>query len=273
MAYRSIIVNLDIDGPAVHLIKAATDLALRFNARLIGLSSADVPPPVTAANGAALDGDSARLQCEDIDRRLATLREGFIDLVGKEVEAGWCSGIGNPTRFLVDAARSADLIVTASPLKPYFGCTYRRVDLGGLVLDAGRPVLVCVNEVKRVLARTVMVAWKDTREARRAVADAIPLLSLAREVVIVTVEPETDSRAKEGITDVAAFLAHHGIKARTEVVAAKDESEQLYKVARSLHADTIVSGAYGHSRMREWIFGGVTRSLLEDNGLNRFMSN
>ena len=192
MAYRSIIVNLDIDGPAVNLIQAATDLALRFNARLIGLSSADVPPPVTAANGVALDGDSARLQCEDIDRRLVTLREGFIDLVGKEVEAGWCSGIGNPTRFLVDAARSADLIVTASPLKPYFGCTYRRVDLGGLVLDAGRPVLVCVNDVERVLARTVMVAWKDTREARRAVADAIPLLSLARDVVIVTIEREAD---------------------------------------------------------------------------------
>ena len=72
--------------------------------------------------------------------------------------------------------------------------------------------------------------------------------------------------------DAAGFLLHHGVRARTEVLKAKDEPAALSDFIRSVGADLIVSGAYGHSRLREWVFGGMTRSLLDDVWLSRFMS-
>ncbi len=72
--------------------------------------------------------------------------------------------------------------------------------------------------------------------------------------------------------DFAAFLAGHGIKARSEVLEGSEDSYRLVEFIAASHADLVVSGAYGHSRLREWAFGGVTRSLLDERGLNRFMS-
>jgi nucleotide-binding universal stress UspA family protein len=86
------------------------------------------------------------------------------------------------------------------------------------------------------------------------------------------VASEPDDRISAGIEDVATFLATHGITARTEVLKADDESNRLIDFLSSANADLIVSGAYGHSRIREWVFGGVTRSLLDDVRICRFMS-
>jgi len=73
--------------------------------------------------------------------------------------------------------------------------------------------------------------------------------------------------------DVASFLAAHGIKARTEILKSDEEGNRLIDFLASVKADLVVSGAYGHSRLREWVFGGVTRSLLDEVWLNRMMSN
>ena len=102
-------------------------------------------------------------------------------------------------------------------------------------------------------------------------ADAVPLLLSADEVTVVTVDRDA-GEDRTGVADVAAFLLRHGIKARTEVVTAKDEIERLGEFITACKADLVVSGAYGHSRLREWAFGGVTRSLLDEMGLNRFMA-
>ena len=144
--------------------------------------------------------------------------------------------------------------------------------MGALTLAAGRPVLVVASNVEHVLAATVLVAWKDTREARRAVADALPFLTKANEVVVAIVDNDPDTFIRESVADVAAFLGHHGVKAREEVVAGDSDGGRLITFARSIQADLIVSGAYGHSRLREWVFGGVTRTLLDESGINRFIS-
>ena len=122
------------------------------------------------------------------------------------------------------------------------------------------------------LAKNVLVAWKDSREARRAVVDAIPLLSGASEVVVATVDRDATRQAKQSVADVAVFLRRHGIRARAEVVSEKGDAAALKSLAGSMHADLIVAGAYGHSRLRELVFGGVTRSLLDEIGVNRLMS-
>ena len=270
MTYRSILVNLNIDGPVVPIIKYATDLASRLNARLIGCSAADVTPSMIVAEGMTLGIDIRTHEREDIETRLDELRKEFERLAATSVKVEWRSAIASPSWFLIEAARAADIIVTGSPEG---GSSYRSVDLGSLLLNAGRPVLVAGRGAERILAAKILVAWKDRREARRAVADALPLLSQAQEVVVATVDPEADSKTKGSLADVAAFLAHHGVKARTEVIAEKCEGDKLTDLARSMNADLIVSGAYGHSRLREWVFGGVTRSLLDEVGLNRLMAN
>lgn len=272
VTYKSILLNLDIDHQSASLIKLAINLAKQFDARLIGLSAADVPPPMASADGMVFDGELVECERENIETRFAELRAKVGNLAGTAIELEWREALATPTHFLIEAARSADLIVTAAPDGASSRNAYRSTDLGSLVLNAGRPVLIAAGGAEQVLADKVLVAWKDTREARRAVADAVPLLSHAQEVVVATVEREDGTSTSEGVADVATFLARHGIKARAEIITGDDESKRLSFFAESIHADLIVSGAYGHSRLREWVFGGVTRSLLGDDDLNRFMS-
>jgi nucleotide-binding universal stress UspA family protein len=149
---------------------------------------------------------------------------------------------------------------------------FRAVDIGSLALGSGRPVFVAASNFEHVLAKTALVAWKDTREARRAIADALPFLSKANEVVVATTDGNPDDNVRDSLADVAVYLEHHGIMARTEILSGEENGERLLVFARSIHADLIVSGAYGHSRLREWAFGGMTRTLLQESGINRLMS-
>ncbi|TIS70092.1 MAG: universal stress protein, partial [Mesorhizobium sp.] len=126
---------------------------------------------------------------------------------------------------------------------------------------------------EHILGKTVLVAWKDGREARRALSDSLPFLANANEVVIATMEADSGQDARNSLADVAVFLEQHGITARTEVIAGEADGERLVAFARLIRADLIVSGAYGHSRLREWAFGGVTRSLIGESGINRLLSN
>lgn len=273
MSYKSILVNLDIDGPAAPIIKLAIDLAKRFEARLIGFCAADAPlPTMMAPEGGAIAVEVWQQMKDEIQQRLKELHAEFDRLVAGSVDAEWRELVGSPTRSLAPMARLADLVITSASRGASTGDTYRVVDPGSLVLQAGRPVLVVASGVEHVLARKVVIAWKDTREARRAVADAVPLLLSAGEVVVATVDSEPDEWISAGAEDVVAFLKRHGIKAHAEVITAKDDIGALTEFVTSFHADLIVSGAYGHSRVREWVFGGVTRSLLDEVGLNRFMS-
>lgn len=272
MTYKSILVNLDIDGPIAPLTKLAMELAHNFDASLIGLSAADIQPPIADASGMGIDLDIIDIQIKQIENRLQAVRAEFEALAGSTVDIQWRGAVYRPTSFLLEQARAADLIVAGSSRGTAPGNGYRRIDLGSLVLHAGRPVFMASQGAESVPTNRILVAWKDTREARRAVVDALPLLARAQEVVVVTIDPEEDTSAQSGLADVSGYLARHGIKARTEVIMVKSEGERLTEFARSIHADIVVSGAYGHSRLRELVFGGVTRSLLKDDGLNRFMS-
>jgi nucleotide-binding universal stress UspA family protein len=273
MTYKSILVNLDIDGQCAPLIKLAVDLAKRFDARLIGLSAADVPPPFVASEGMAFDGEIMVRQQQNIEHRLQELREEFERLAGTSINVEWRGTVSNPTRQLINYARAADLILTASPEGASASNAHRSVDLGSLVLQAGRPILVASTGQERFLANKVVVAWKETREARRAVVDAIPFLQMAKDVRLITIDSDATDETWNSLTDVVAFLSHHGIKAGADVFPEKADVQTIADLAKAMYADLIISGAYGHSRLREWVFGGATRSLLENDGLNRLMSN
>lgn len=159
-------------------------------------------------------------------------------------------------------ARVHDLTVTARVPE------LARERLDALIISAGKPVLVAPSVPPGAVGRNVVLAWKNTAEAARAVTAALPILAHAKQVIVAAVaESRTDEDAdQESATGVVALLEKHGIHAtlRIEVAAQVPVAEKLKEIAYEAQADLLVLGAYGHSRMKELILGGVTRALIAD---------
>ncbi|MGB3391737.1 MAG: universal stress protein [Pseudaminobacter sp.] len=274
MIYNTIMVQLDIDAPAEPRLSLAWEIARRFEADLIAFVAAGVRPPVVAGDAGAVVAELMQEQQAEIEERISALKEDFLSFTGESERASWRSFIGSPTDLLATHGRAADLIVTGNVDADVAEDSYRHVDVGTLVLSAGRPILVASAGLESVRADSVLVAWKDTREARRAVTDALPFLASAQDVLVATVEEGNQRNARESAADVVRFLMKHGVKARSDVmgIGGGDAAEALADMARQTGADLIVSGGYGHSRLREWVFGGVTRSFLDDRSFNRLVS-
>jgi nucleotide-binding universal stress UspA family protein len=133
------------------------------------------------------------------------------------------------------------------------------------MMAAGRPVLVVPPGTESLAAHHIVVGWKDTREARRAIWDALPFLKRAEAVHVTEVAPDSELKeAARRAADIVAHLERHQVKASAEVRTRREASaaDELILVAEQHAADLIVVGGYGHTRLREWIFGGVTRGLL-----------
>jgi nucleotide-binding universal stress UspA family protein len=132
------------------------------------------------------------------------------------------------------------------------------------VMQVGRPVFIVPRSIKETKLERVVVAWKDTRETRRAAYDALPILKMAAHVSVVEIATGDGlADARLHVQDVVAWFKRHGIAA--EAVTSNstgDDAEQLRFVAEERNADVIVAGAYGHGRLREWVLGGVTKDLL-----------
>jgi nucleotide-binding universal stress UspA family protein len=138
------------------------------------------------------------------------------------------------------------------------------VRLGDLIMQAGRPTLIVPPQVKTLALEHVLLAWKDGSPARRAAADSLPLLQAARRVTVAEVTPHNQhDDAEKRLRAVGAWLKRHDVQAEAEVVSASgDDATRLEALAHDWGIDLVVAGAYAHTRMQEWMFGGVTRSLL-----------
>lgn len=256
-AYASVMAHFDLSPYAAQRGRLAASLADMFGARLMGVAAEQTMLLYAGGEAVVADEESRRAE-----RNLELARQTFLDVAGSRNDVEWRSGFHAPDRHVVEQARGADIVVVGRR------ASYDQVDLtrgvspGYVVMECGRPVLVVPPETDDLSIKAVVVAWKDTREARRAVYDALPLLVRAGEVVVVAATP---SFRDEGAEDVAAWLGRHGANSRPLVRAGELSSaaEELLDVADDLRAGLIVSGAYGHSRTREWMFGGVTRDLLE----------
>jgi nucleotide-binding universal stress UspA family protein len=138
--------------------------------------------------------------------------------------------------------------------------------LEAIIFGSGKPTLIVPERSAshQFQLRTAVVAWDFSRTAARAVADALPLLQMAKHVRIVTVSGEKAIDTKRSAEELAKNLARHGLEVILDRVASKGESigDVLGTYLRSLDADMLVMGAYGHTRLREFILGGATRSLL-----------
>jgi nucleotide-binding universal stress UspA family protein len=266
--YASLLVHVEARSTASDgRIALAVDLARRFGAMLVGMAAeSPQPPPVDVYGGVAFVGEIMEAEDEQIRSDLQAARDRFATLCPTELLSEWRSAVETPVQALAREARSADLIVIGRDLSRLREGVYRSADPGDLLMRAGRPLLVVPPGAEALRAERIVVAWKDTREASRAVWDALPLLVRAAAVHVVEVATEDDLEAAASrVGDVAAHLRRHGVAAKAETRTRREASDadELILVAEQDAADLVVAGGYGHSRLREWVFGGVTADLLK----------
>ena len=266
MSYAALMVHVDVDSELSARVRVAADLADRFRAHLIGIAGW-APSSLFPRRNAPLDpGTDRRLQ--DMKAALDQKGKEFCSAVGtakRQVE--WRSILDAPVEAVAREARAADLVIvgnTRENMDPH-----RALDPNVLVLKIGRPVLVVPGAATSLPLKRIAVAWKDTREARRAVSDALPLLQQAESVMIVEMpEPvDTDDQAAYRIKDVAQYLGRHGIDIVAERVRPADVTvaNSLLRLVQEENIDLIVAGAWGHSRLGEWAYGGMTHDLMAES--------
>ncbi len=268
MSYATLMVHLELGRSNAALLNVAADLAERSQASVIGIATCQ-PLMATALAGAYVSGEAVELDRVEIESEARDAQSEFRTLLdGRVADLEWrCMEMATPLAdYLAREARGVDVILTAPDRGGSLLPDTRRVNISDLVMQVGRPVIVVPTHVTGLQPERVLVAWKDSREARRAALDALPLLEMAGHVTVVEVAKEEDEAAAgRRLTDVAAWLKRHGILAETLVAPSTgDDVAALAAVARAQHADVVVAGAYGHGRLREWAFGGVTADLLLD---------
>lgn len=273
MSYKSILVSLDVDAPIYNVIRTAIHIAGCHEAKLIGLCAADVALPLVGTEDPSLAIEVWQETRDDLSmRRFVQVRKEFDRLSAGFLRTEWRQGLVAATSAIVDAARVADLVIMAASDTAFPVDNYRHADSAGVVLRSGRPLLILGRTLEEIHFKKILIAWKDTREARRAVADAVPLLREANEVIVVAATSDIQQELHESTNDIKDFLVGHGVVARTEFIKTDDEVTSLLRFIDESRADLVVAGAYGHSRLREWAFGGVTRSLLKQQELNLLIS-
>lgn len=270
MSYKTILVHSEANPATAPRLDVSAALAARFDATLIGLGAEMLdwvgvsdPYGIMAADWITVMRDQMEL-----DFKAA---EELFNRHAAAVSHSWLRAIEPPAPAMARQARSADLIVAGGA--PLHERTGRFVaNPADLALLSGRPVLVVPPAGGELRAKQIVVGWKDSREARRAVVDAMPFLKRADEVVVMEVcDADQVGEAQQRARDVSDYLKRHGVKARSAAKAAPHDrvAVELNIEAEAIDADLIVSGAYGHHRMQEWVLGGVTHEFL--NAPERFI--
>jgi nucleotide-binding universal stress UspA family protein len=291
---RDIVVVLDDSTLSEARLAIAVALAKQHGAHLTGLSAldvlksrrsvvqrrgapeADTPHMTQVADWSGLrSGDylAAEAQAAETAERIeATFKERL--RIG-HVEGDWRMTSGKLSEAAVLQARNADLVIVgqADPEHPLT----RGPFVEDLLLTAGRPMLLIpyVGHFE-TLGTKVLIGWNNSREATRAVNDAIPLLAKAASVTVLSARPSGRKPATHDATgaEITRHLARHGIRAEAAqtVMASSSASDVLLSYAADVSADLLVVGGYGHSRLRELVLGGVTRDLLHHMTLPVLMS-
>ena len=231
-----------------------------------------------------LSGDDAWLGDFDdagiavIDRRLDTLARSIAErAAGDAAQAGLICTTETPSLSypdvvsrLAERARLHDLTVLDAGPRTY---DLDRETIEKALLFSGRPVIAVPPAHTAFAARRILLAWDGSAQAARAANDALPFLRAAEAVEIVAVATEAEIHASLPGAEFAPHLARHGVRvAVTDLPRAGDVADTLRAQAGRLRADMLVMGAYHHARVREFLFGGVTRALLHDSPAPLFLS-
>ncbi len=270
MAYKTIAVHLDDGKHCKSRVDVAADIARRFDAHLIGVYSAPAIMGAHALQDPWL-GERLTARSDEAATRVEAVSSQFLTRAGglDSTRVEFRSEDMGPVEAMKTHARYSDLIVIGQtdPDQRVAGIPANFPEL--VTLTAGRPVLVVpyYTDAFPKLGAKVLVAWNANREATRAVTDAMPFLQRAQRVTVMTVNSKHDRGENRDVpaAGIAHYLARHGVKAEA-AQSYSDEltvgDELLVRVADG-EIDLLVMGAYGHSRLREIVLGGVTQTLLQ----------
>ncbi|MFT3664101.1 universal stress protein [Piscinibacter sp.] len=268
---KSILVHVDASPQAAARLKLAEQLALAHGAQataVYAVVSALLRYPMAMAAGA----DMAPMLAEVDQQRLEAARKRYAATVDA-AHVGWQECSGQPVAELTQRALCADLLL----LGQRGADAGRDADLpadfvSSVLIASGRPAIVLphVAAAPAKLER-VLVAWKPTREAARAVTAALPILQRAQRVTVAAFDERGEAGAEAGIV---GYLRQHGVQAafKREVAAGSGVGDQLLSLAADEQSELLVMGCYGHGRAREWVLGGASRTVIESMTIPVLMS-
>lgn len=265
MGFKTMLVHVDTGRSAPARLKLSAELAARSAAHVTGLYvRRPFQAPAFTDAGPAMDSLYRTYEnAAKADEALATA--AFRDLIGRtSLSSEWRVTDGLAEEVVAAHARYADLVIVGQS-EPDAPATTTPPDLAETVVMAGeRPVLIVphIGAIKPP-GRTVLLCWNGSREAARAATGALPILRKADKVIILLIDPRSDGGEQPG-AGVAAWLVRHGVKAVVQRDTAADSNVGGVILSRAADhdADLVVMGLYGHSRVREWVMGGASRTLL-----------
>jgi len=270
MRISNVLVSVDLGSATRDRIRLAADIAGRFEATLTGVAARQL---ITMIPVESPDASERIFEIEErrAKEELAEAHALFERETGDRAKTVWRGGLAEPLAYAVELARAADFVIVGRHGPADGDPGLMGVAPGPLLMEVGRPVLVAPPGVDRLAAKRIVVAWKDTREARRAVHDALPFLVRAEQVHVAVAGP--DAR-RAGAADIAAYLSGHGANVAAHLLHRPEigVADEILRFAKREDADLVVMGAYGHSRLREWILGGATRDMLQGTSLCCLMS-
>lgn len=273
MPFKTILAIIQSAEDAQRVSDCAGALAARHEAYLIGLHAEALPIPYTSTIGFP-DAEFIQASTEVNQERSKKIEEIFRrQTADAGVNAEWRSlesFSGDSAHSGIASARSCDLVVAAQA-----GSDGASPDVDALLYDAGRPVLVTPHDAPCLASfRRVIVAWNGSREASRATFDALPFILEAESTEILLIDPPESPNAVEAGADIAVALERHGanVTVHTEASGGLATDDVIRNRLAATGADLLVLGAYSHSWLRELLFGGVTRTVLQSMPVTAFLS-
>ena len=259
--YRSLLIHIEPTKTSHDRLALSVRMAQTLNAVLIGVGGA-MPQYLTNPWLASIDGCAVQMVRDDEEASLKECKSRFFKAASElGARAKWRAIEDYPDRSLVESCAGADLIIanlrTANAAISPSGAD--------VVMRAGLPVLAVPEGIEDLNARSIVIAWKNTAQTRRAVSDALPFLLRAETVTVVDVQDAGDTASSSSADDVVERLKRHGVDLRVQVLerGSGDVGAILLDFVETGLIDLVVAGAYGHTKAQEWVFGGVTQTLME----------
>jgi nucleotide-binding universal stress UspA family protein len=276
--YKTILVHCNDKRRIRALLAPAVGLAEAYQAHLHALSV--VPPVSVIAGGPESPPIVVDDHCTLYREENPAMRAAFDDAVrGRGLVPEWQdsdAGALGVADCVLPFARSADLVIASQTDPAWIWSNWLDV-ADRLVLESGRPVLIVPNTgMHGRVGGKVLVAWNGRRESARAIFDALPILRRAKAVKVAWVNPQSESDIAGDVpaADICTALARHSVKceATEQLRPGVGVGETLLAAAKDFGADLLVMGCYGHSRLREFVFGGASRHVLQTMSIPVLMS-
>lgn len=278
MSYKSLLVHVDTSQAAERRLEFAFRLAQRFDARLsaiLTLTQPEISSFYVMAGSADFLAEHARVNHE---RRELLERFFKAETARTGVPTDWRVTTAYANEIVPAAARFADLVIAGQfdPNDP--DALVANQFLEHLILDTGRPVLIVpYTGTFATIGTHVVLAWDQSREAARAVADSLPIVRMAKQTTIVTLGAQGGEPPESRLpgADIAAVVARHGAEVAVDelpTVSTAAVGDTLLSHAADLGADLLVMGCYGHARWRELVLGGASRTVLKSMTMPVLMS-